>query len=119
MSISINDFKPEFVGRGQWHVMHTLASKTKTIDERKMVIMAIKTIVENLRCNACLKHALKYMNEHPIDGLEYSNTDLFKYLYDFHVSANKYAGKSSPSYEDIRKFYYENNERCVIEISNN
>ena len=114
MSISINDFKSTETGRGQWHVFHTISSKASSIEERKMVIWTIKVVVNNLRCAICLEHATKYLKENPMDNLERSNIDLFKYIYNFHKSANEYAGKTSPSFEEVRKFYYENGERCLI-----
>ena len=114
MTISIDDFKPIFVGRGQWHVIHTLASIANTIDERRMVIWVIKTIVNNLRCASCLEHAIKYLKDNPMDNLERNSIDLFRYTYNFHKSANEYANKTSPSFEEVRVFYYENGERCLI-----
>lgn len=113
MTIEVSDFKPEYVGRGQWHVIHTIASKANTIEERRMVIWTVRTIVRNLRCLKCLQHATEYIEDHRIP--ENNSYELFRYLYEFHKAANTYAGKSSPSFEEIRKFYYENGERCSDE----
>jgi hypothetical protein len=113
LSISIDDFRPEYVGRGQWSSIHTLAAKAKNLDQRKSAVWSIRTIINNLRCNICLEHATKYMKEHPIEEVMYDPLLFFQWTYYFHKAANSFAGKGSPSFEEVRQFYYENNERCT------
>ena len=109
MSIKLEDFKPEFVGRGQWHLVHTLASKAKTPKEISSTIWAIRTLVLNLRCEECFKHATEYVFKHPPEN---EADNLFKWTYEFHKTANNYAGKTSPSYEEVQRFYFTNNDKC-------
>jgi len=118
-SIKIEDFGPEYVGRGQWHLIHTISSKAKNLDQRKNVVWVIETTVNNLRCEICFKHAIQYLKDNPIDLKIYDSLSLFEWTYNFHKSANKHAGKDSPSFEEVRKFYYENNERCTKNCGKN
>ena len=112
--MNIEDFRPEYVGRGQWHVLHTLASNAKTQKERDSLVWVLNTVVNNLRCLICYKHATKYLKDNWRSTIAYDQGELFLFLYNFHKSANLFAGKTSPSFEEVKSFYYENTERCTL-----
>ena len=114
MEISVQDYKPEYVGRGQWHVLHTLAAHAKTMEEKYNVVWVMNTIVNNLRCLICYQHATEYLKDKWRPEYASDHQILFRFIYDFHAAANKHAGKTSPSFEEVQKFYYENNERCTL-----
>jgi len=111
--IDVNEFQPELVGRGQWHVFHTLSSKADSYEQREMVKWVIITCINNLRCQICFEHATNYLKKHPIEKSLSSKESLFLYLYNFHSAANEYAGKTSPSYEEVKEFYFNNNQKCT------
>jgi len=110
--ITVNDFTPDKIGRGQWYTIHTLASKSKNLDERKKAMWSIKKIIQNLRCIECLEHATAYEKANPMEDIIYDPIAFFRWTYEFHKAADSYAGNECPSFEEVRKFYYENNEHC-------
>ena len=117
-SIEVNDFKPELVGRGQWHVIHMLSARADTLEKRERVCWVIEIIVRNLICKICWEHANTYLSTNPPDRFKHDYLLFFKWGYEFHKSANIHAGKNSPPFDDVRKFYFENTEKCTQECGN-
>ena len=113
----IEDVIPKFTGRGTWVAIHTLTANALNTEQRRSAIWVIKTLVANIKCNVCLEHGSKYIKDHPLDDLEYNAEKLFKWTYDFHDSVNKRLGRVSPSYDTVRYFYFESNERCSKECA--
>jgi hypothetical protein len=116
-TINIEDFKPKYVGRGQWHVLHVLAAKCVDQEKRNSFVWILNTVINNLLCEECKKHAIEYMNLHWSRDIISSRESLFRFMYDFHLNANKYADKQSPSYEEVRNFYLYNREVCKIKTT--
>jgi len=112
--LKVEDYKPEYIGRGQWYCIHSLAANSKNLEERKHAVWAIQIIVNSIRCSICLEHALQFLETNPIKNKIYDSIELFKWTYEFHEAANKHANKPSVPYEEVRKFYYENHERCSV-----
>ena len=83
--------------------------------ERDIVVWVMNTVINNLRCLVCFEHGTSYLQDNWRPEYARSQEDLFRFLYNFHVAANKHADKISPSYEEVKRFYYENNERCKVD----
>lgn len=122
--ISNEDFHAKLVGRGIWHLWHSVGFESQY---REDVISLYHTILiynKVIRCRHCHEHSNKFIDEtgdeivsilrdESLTDMEV--IDLFnRWLYKYHNEANKHAGKNPkefPTYEDIAEFYL-NFETC-------
>lgn len=122
----LDTFKAKHVGRGIWHVEHTLSAcfvnqngDISNLHNKIMTVyMCFIVYCKFIYCGICRHHAAGQIHETSITSIiesPDSNTPniLFDWFYDFHRAANIHAGKSSPSREDVREFFIEGKENSI------
>jgi hypothetical protein len=117
--IKKEDFTSDKIGRGVWHSWHTIGFKARNRYDILLLYEFILLFVINMHCMVCSKHADQYIKENNILHILMDNSltdteiiNIFnEWLYNFHKTANTHAGKISPSYEEVIKFYM-SLERC-------
>lgn len=124
--INNDHFKPEYVGRGIWHSWHSIGFSAETRHDVAVLYETILLYNRVIRCKNCSEHSNNYIATTVKDiyavltdkNLTDSEViDQFNiWLYNYHKKANENAGKKSPPYEDVAKFYL-NFEYCTKECA--
>jgi hypothetical protein len=70
---------------------HTAYKSATTTTLPPVLIPTLRTLLDNLPCRVCVKHAQAYVKNHPIPTN--SAKDLTKYFFDLHNDVNKRLGK--------------------------
>lgn len=116
----INPRKNEFWGRAAWHTLHCAAASANTEEKRKAFKEFVPRLFEVLSCDECITHARENLRNFPItDEWMTSNEKLLFWTYVLHDRVNKqinqlyqgirgYTMKTSPPYDDVKKYYFEN-----------
>jgi hypothetical protein len=98
---------PRLNGPGCWFTIHTLAFYAKTKEEKHSFVNTMTTIANYFPCLKCRKHALEYIEKHPIQQAIDKKDGLFIWTWKFHNSVNYKLGKHIMSYELAYKIYSE------------
>lgn len=114
VNIDISDFSNEKIGRGVWHSWHRTGFKANSRSDVVVIYAFILLYVNNMICQICNTHAKEYITktDYIVEILEnhkLTDSEVIEefnvWLYNFHRHANMNAGKTSPSYEEVAKFY--------------
>lgn len=112
---SLNDklTDPKSFGPGLWLHIHSKARRA--ITARKMTDFAedMKTIAEDIKCGECRGHAMKYLEENPIEPYfpmvdpEENNTPIgcFRWAWQFHNTVNARLRKSIVDWETAKALF--------------
>lgn len=122
----LNTFVAKNVGRGIWNMFMTLVFALRyNIPEKYTTYQCISLINYNfmryckeIYCLVCRNHAARYISNNKIvqrlrdiQNLEDPDKDnklifeYFNWLYNFRNSANSYANKAHPEFEDVLRFF--------------
>ena len=119
-------FHSEDVGRGIWHSWHSVGFSATDKSDITSLYHIILIYNKVIRCKTCAPHSNSYIDEtseslyNVLKDINLTNSEIIDYfnrwLYEYHKRANEYAGKSSPSYDDIAEYYlnFEYCEDCGI-----
>lgn len=125
-TISNKDFHSNQVGRGIWHLWHSIGFSAKTTHDISILYEIILMYNTVIRCEECREHSNQYIaithdslyatltnfNLTDSEIIEYFN----RWLYEYHKHANIHAKLTSPSYEDVAEYYlnFESCKECSI-----
>jgi hypothetical protein len=101
-----NSFRP-----GAWLVIHILAYRAKTNEEKQCFIKTMEKICDGLKCGTCKPHCIAYQKEHPIS--RYWNVKdengqdigMFKWSWAFHNAVNSRLGKPIMDFKTAYDLY--------------
>jgi len=103
----------QFWGPAIWKTIHSLAV-AYTPDQKEQYKAYIYNLVHLLPCRMCRNHLKENLKRLPIDSYLTDNNRLFLWTYFLHDIVNKQLGKTSPTFEDIKRIYYNNmNIQCA------
>ena len=98
----------DFVGPSTWEVLHSFAA---SYDASPQSAKAFKDLVYSLTmlfpCEVCRENLKAKLKKYPIDPYLTSNNSAFLYTYILHDDVNKHLGKTSPKYDDVKKYYFD------------
>lgn len=108
----------DFFGPSAWCTLHSFAA-TYEPSRREDFKMFITSFVRLLPCEKCRKHAIKNLEDFPVEQALDSRDKLFFWTYAFHDFVNKQINadnkkngrnipeKISPPFPDVQKMYYD------------
>ena len=120
MSIFNNNKNPNYLGPGDWHCIHLLASKATTENTKNCFLFFIKTLSETFYCETCRIHFLEYLKNFPPKKYVNITEGLFLWSFNFHNSVNERLGKQTLLYEEAKLLYYDTKPcltNCISEIN--
>lgn len=115
--LSNENFKSKDVGRGIWHLYHSVSFAATNLDDLLSLYAVILIYNSHIRCEICRKHSTLYIEstsaqikEIFLSDLTYSEINLYfnRWLYNYHNLANENADKdysTFPSYEEVADYY--------------
>jgi len=106
---------PKLWGPGVWFNIHLLAAKADDAESKEFYITYINTVINNLPCMECRKHAGKYLEEHPlVSFLTDSDPEgLFRWSWIFHNFVNTRLHKPFIDWKTAHDMFYNENGVCA------
>lgn len=116
--LSNDKFKAKDVGRGIWHLYHSVAYSATCKDDIKALLRIIVNYDEVIRCGECKAHSnfilnrdWKYLETLLMDP-ELTDSEVIAsfctWLYNYHREANNNAGKdpsTQPTEQEVLEYY--------------
>lgn len=102
---------PESFGPGAWLVIHSIAFRAKTDEEKRSFIRTMKQICDGLKCQTCKQHCIAYIKEHPIikywniKNKEGEDIGMFKWTWAFHNAVSSRLRKPTMDFESAYHLY--------------
>ena len=106
---------PKIWGPGVWFNIHLLAAKATDVETKEFFVQYINTLVKNLPCIECRKHATKYLRDNLlISYLTDSDPEgLFRWSWTFHNFVNTRLSKPFIDWEIARDMFYNEEGVCA------
>lgn len=114
----LNSYKdisdPQYTGPGTWNLIHRMAFKARTKEERLSFIRFMMDACYGFPCTVCKVHCTEYIQNHPLtDYLDVSiNVDgenlplgLFIWTWKFHNAVNKRINKPLMNWDTAYNLY--------------
>lgn len=95
----------DFWGPPTWKFLHSIAA-TYTPDQANAVKCLYQSLTVLLPCPKCRTNLKKKLKAFPIEKYLGSRDDFFFWTYLIHDNVNQWAGKTSPTLDDVREEYY-------------
>ena len=102
-----------------WYYMHKNAYNATTYQKKEEFERFLISLINDLPCNECKKHATKYVSEHPIrnffnlrDERSGAEIGVFKYTWIFHNDVNRRLKKSEVDWFTALSMYSSSGEGC-------
>lgn len=104
---------PSVWGPPMWRMIHSFAATYKdTPENRQAFKQFIYSLPGLIPCLNCKNRLLYNINNLPLQTTHMENArNLFLWTYQLHDLVNRQLGKSSPDYETVRRFYF-NDKTC-------
>lgn len=111
---------PKVFGPGMWICIHTLALRATNDEKKKEYAVEVKAIIENIACDECHSHAVKYLKDNPVekyfkirDSKLGAEIGCFKWSWVFHNAVNKRLGKAQIDFSTALMMYADKSEKCT------
>lgn len=96
---------------GIWYVIHNMAIKVKTFEDKIQFITFMTNMCKDLPCGVCRDHCSDYIKNHPFSqcyGVRDKNGRdicLFKWTWEFHNAVNSRIGKPILDFDTAYSMY--------------
>lgn len=104
--MNTSDFtNPEIFGPGVWFVLHTMAIKCATGEDKSCFEVLVADVRENMKCMECKMHMRHFLSLEPLSAYRDQPQGYFYWSWLFHNEVNRRLNKPQPSYDDAYNYY--------------
>ena len=106
---------PKIWGPGAWFNIHLFAAKATDTETKEFYVQYINTIVRNLPCMDCRRHATRYLKDNPLRAymVDRDPKGLFRWSWTFHNFVNTRLHKPHVSWETAKEMFYNDSGVCA------
>lgn len=94
-----------FFGPHQWHSIHAIISKYDPKKQKNAMRDYLNSLKYLLPCEKCRSHYKVNLQNRPFEPFLDNRGALFHWAYLIHDDVNKQLGKTSPTYNTVKRFY--------------